>query len=406
MSVRTFLLTISMALVAAAGASAAEGSRVISVGLRYGPSAVSSASVQGCGEWRGSHQRRSFDGELRISGGRGEIVAAIGDRRGTVGQWIELTPTGEDQWLELDGSAYRGVLRMELQRDGRLRITNTLPLEEYVRGVVPNEMFADDEAYKVQAVISRTVAVYFRDREKKHRADGFGICATGHCQVYLGMDSERPASDAAVAATRGEVLTYDGKVIFSAYHSNAGGKTEVVDGAWPGSIRENFRYLAAVESPHDVVAADLLGYEWCYQWQRTVTADEIERRLAERGSYVGDVQDLRVREVTEGGRVKELDVIGARRRVRLRRPSEVTALLKTPSAQLSVKRNGHGFDLSGKGHGHGVGLSQHGALGMARVGYTYEEILGHYYTGVAVTEDYGAGRARKLEAPKVQVAAR
>jgi len=406
MSVRTFLLTISMALAAAAGASAADGPQMIKVGLRYGSSAVSSALVEGRGEWRGSHQRGSFDGELRISGGRGEIVASIGDRQGAVGKWIELTPTGEDQWLELDGSAYRGVLRMEVQRDGRVRITNTLPLEEYVRGVVPNEMFADDEGYKVQAVISRTVAVYIRDREKKHRSDGFDICATGHCQVYRGMDSERPASDAAVEATRGEVLTYDGKIIFSAYHSNAGGRTEVVDGAWPGSIREHFRYLAAVESPHDVVAADLPGYEWCYQWQRTVTADEIEQRLAARGSQVGHVEDLRVREVTEGGRVKELDVIGTRRRVRLRRPSEVTALLNTPSARLSVKRNGHGFDIFGKGNGHGVGLSQHGALGMARVGYTYEEILGHYYRGVALTEDYGAGRARELEAPTLQVAAR
>jgi len=331
---------------------------------------------------------------------------SLGGRQGAVGQWIEVTPTGEDQWLALDGSAYRGVLRMELQRDGRLRTTNTVPLEDYVRGVVPNEMFAHDEAYKVQAVISRTVAVYIRDRERKHRSDGFDICATGHCQVYRGMDSERPSSDAAVAATRGQVLTYDGKVIFSAYHSNAGGKTEVVDGAWPGSIREQFLYLAAVESPHDAVAADLLGYEWCYQWQRTVTAEEIERRLAARGDQVGSVEDLRVQEVTEGGRVKELDVIGARRRVRLRCPAEVTALLDTPSARLSVKRNGRGFDVFGKGHGHGVGLSQHGALGMARVGYTYEEILGHYYRGVAVTEDYGAGPARPLEAPKLQVAAR
>ena len=406
MSVRTFLLTISMALVTAAGASAADGAQMINVGLRYGSSAVSSALVEGRGEWRGSRQHGQFDGELRISGGRGEIVVSTGGRQGAVGKWIEVTPTGEDQWLELDGPAYRGVLRMELQRDGRVRITNTLPLEEYVRGVVPNEMFADDEAYKVQAVISRTVAVYVRDREKKHRSDGFDICATGHCQVYRGMDSERPASDAAVEATRGEVLTYEGKVIFSAYHSNAGGRTEVVDGAWPGSIREHFRYLAAVDSPYDAVAADLLGYEWCYQWHRTVTADEVEQRLAARGSHVGDVKELRVREMTEGGRVKELDVIGSRRRVRLRRPSEVTALLNTPSAQLTVKRNGHGFDLSGRGHGHGVGLSQHGALGMARAGYTYEGILGHYYRGVAVTEDYGAGRTRALEAPKLQVAAR
>ena len=93
-------------------------------------------------------------------------------------------------------------------------------------------------------------------------------------------------------------------------------------------------------------------------------------------------------------------------RLLLSASEEVTALLNTPSAQLTVKRNGHGFDLSGRGHGHGVGLSQHGALGMARAGYTYEGILGHYYRGVAVTEDYGAGRTRALEAPKLQVAAR
>jgi len=270
---------------------------------------------------------------------------------------------------------------------GGLRVVNEVALEEYLRGVVPSEMFPDPEAYRVQAVVSRTLTLYFRDVEGRHAGDGFGLCATGHCQVYGGVDAERLDSDEAVEATRGEVLTYDGRPIFSAYHANAGGMTEGVAEAWPGSVAANFPYLRPVESPQDAAARSLPGYEWCWQWQRIVSRAEVARRLEARGQGVGEVRDLVVRARTGARRVKRLEVVGSRGRLEVVGTDAVLEVLGAPSALFELARAEGGWELRGRGHGHGVGLSQHGALGMARAGRSYREILAHYYQGA------GLGRA-------------
>jgi len=274
-------------------------------------------------------------------------------------------------------------------------------LEDYVRGVVPNEMFPHPEAFKVQAVIARTYGLYVRDLERKHERDGFDICSTGHCQVYGGGDSERDTSDRAVALTEGQVLTYRGRVIFSAYHSNAGGATEEVDGAWPGSVRADFPYLATVPSPYDTAARDLPGYEWCYEWNRTTTTSEIQQRIRAFGRDIGQVERVSVRGRTRSGRVNRLEIVGTRGRMVVRRPSEVSTVLATPNARLSLERRGNRYQMTGWGYGHGVGLSQQGALGMARAGFSYQEILGHYYTDITLTEDYGRGASRALQGPEL-----
>jgi stage II sporulation protein D len=205
-----------------------------------------------------------------------------------------------------------------------------------------------------------------------------------------------------VAATEGEVLTYRGRPIFSAYHANSGGMTQTVDEAWPGSVRRNFPYLTHVESPYDGHAKNVPGYAWCYEWEREVTREEIGARLRERGTRVGEVRELAVKRRTSTGRVSDLEIVGSRRRTRLRKPSEVRGVLGTPSVFLDIERSQQGFTLTGRGRGHGVGLSQHGALGMAKVGYRYDEILAHFYRGVALAEDCGRGESRRLTAPELK----
>jgi stage II sporulation protein D len=380
-------------------ASAAE---TIRVGLRYGDRAPTALTISGRGEGRANRSHGGFDGEVRVTVEGRDIVLEHRGHRVPVGDSVEFWASGDDPWIELDGYAYRSKLRIELQRNRRLRAINILDVEDYVRGVVPNEMFSDPEAFKVQAVISRTLAFYVRDVEGKHRKDGFDICSTGHCQVYRGVDSERPLSDAAVAATRGQVLTYRGKPIFSAYHANSGGLTQTVDEAWPGSIGRNFPYLACVESPYDRQALGLPGYAWCYQWDRVLSPEEIGERLRQHGHDVGEVKDVTVRHRTSTGRVQELGVVGSRGEARLGKPSEVRAVLDTPSAFLDIERDARGFVITGRGRGHGVGLSQHGALGMAKAGYSYEEILAHFYRDVALTEDCGRGESRQLSAPELK----
>ena len=298
--------------------------------------------------------------------------------------------------MVVEGGHYRGEMRVDLQAGGRLRVVNTLDFEDYVRGVVPNEMFADKEAYEVQAIIARTYALYVRDVEKKHQADRFDVCATGHCQVYRGLDTETSLSNEAVAATRNLVLTRRGRVIFSAYGTNAGGETAQVDEAWPGSVRRAFRYLPNVDSPYDTEAQHLPGFEWCWEWRQTLAPEIIKSRLGPKAARLGGIRDLMVTRRNDAGRVSELRVICEKGSVTIPGPPEVRNLLDTPSARLDIARRGSAFELHGYGYGDGVGLSQHGALGMARAGYDHESILAYYYRDVDISEDFGRGASHPL----------
>lgn len=400
--IRSVMWKVGLALgVVGLAAGAAGAEETIRVGLSYGQ-APRTVVVSGPGEWEARRFSEGFDGEARISAGKGELVLEIGSRRGGVGPWIEFGPRDGERPLRLDGSGYRGTLRVELTDRGGLRVVNEVEMEDYVRGVVPSEMFSQGEAFKVQAVVSRTYAVYMRDVERKHRGDGFDICALGHCQVYGGAGPETALSDEAVRATAGEVLTYEGRPIFSAYHANAGGMTQGVDDAWPGSTSRDLPYLVAVASPYDERVGELPGYGWCYEWDQRVSGRDIEERLRARGKDVGEVRALTVVGRTSTGRVRELEVVGARGRAILGTPGEVRAVLGTPSTCFEVGGEGREFELSGRGRGHGVGLSQHGAFGMARAGYGYDEILGSFYSGVSLTGDYGRGEARALAGPEVE----
>jgi len=401
------LLGMAGAMFAGAAAAAAAGpeiERAIRVGLTYRQE-PESVLISGKGAWEARNFNEAFEGEARITAGRGELVLETTGRHGGVGPWIELWPAAGAPWLTMDGSRYRGKLRVELSDGGRLKVVNTLGIEDYVRGVVPNEMFAQPEAFKVQAVVSRTYGMYVRDIEKKHEDDGFDICTTGHCQVYRGASTETALSDAAVRSTRGEVVIHRGRPIFAAYHANAGRRTQTVDEAWPGSIRKDFLYLESVESPYDAAATDLRGYEWCYRWRRWVTERQIQDRLRERGRYVGEIERVVVRAKTSTGRMRRLEIIGREGTVRLGTLSEARAVLGTPSALFEVRGVGRRFELTGWGRGHGVGMSQHGALGMAKAGYSYPQILGHFYRGVALVEEYGKGASRELSPPELKVKA-
>ena len=374
------------------------------MGLCYGEAAPRSVLVRGKGRFQGGKGFGTFGGDLRVRSSNGDVVVGRFADETKVGDWVEIWPAGSDPWLEISGYAYRGRLRVELQADGGLKVINLLTVEDYVRGVVPNEMFADPEGYKVQAVVSRTLALYVRDSAPRHGGEGFDLCATGHCQVYRGVDSESPLSDEAVQLTVGEIVTFQGQPILAAYHANAGGATDEVDEVWPGSIRRDFTYLPVVSSPYDQSANRLPGYQWCWHWERTISLAEVGERVAARGQQVGKVQDLVVRGRSRSNRVKDLEVVGTAGRARVVGTAAVNQLLGTPSSKLHLKKKGDGFAAEGWGYGDGIGLSQHGALGMAWAGYSYQEILGFYYRGVSLAEDYGRGKSLALARPALKTA--
>jgi len=129
--------------------------------------------------------------------------------------------------LEIDTRAYHGALEVFGNIRRTLNLVNELPLEEYLRGVVPNELspvtFAQIEALKAQAVAART---YIQRNLGQFKDEGYDVCATDACQVYFGARTEDPLATQAVTDTRGVIATYDGKPINALYSSTCGGRTE------------------------------------------------------------------------------------------------------------------------------------------------------------------------------------
>ena len=129
--------------------------------------------------------------------------------------------------LEIDTRAYRGALEIFGNSRRTLTVVNELPLEEYLRGVVPNELnpaaFGQLEALKAQAVAART---YIQRNLGQFQREGYDVCATDACQVYFGVLTEDALATQAVLDTRGVVATYDGKPINALYSSTCGGRTE------------------------------------------------------------------------------------------------------------------------------------------------------------------------------------
>ncbi len=169
------------------------------------------------------------------SGGRLEQVA---------GGTIYLVPEGgSDAALEVGGKKYRGILSVRMNSANRLTVVNALNIEDYLRGVVPNELsptsFPQIEALKAQAVAARTYAL-----RNLGGFEGFDICSTPMCQVYEGASSEHVLSDRAVAETEGEVALYGGELINALYTSTCGGSTEYSEKIFEG---KGAPYLRPVE---------------------------------------------------------------------------------------------------------------------------------------------------------------
>ena len=129
--------------------------------------------------------------------------------------------------LETDGHTYHGAMEVFGNTRHTLTLVNELPLEEYLRGVVPNELspttFGEIEALKAQAVAART---YIYRNLGQYSKEGYDVCATDACQVYQGAGSEDPLATRSVVETRGMIATYEGKPINALYSSTCGGRTE------------------------------------------------------------------------------------------------------------------------------------------------------------------------------------
>lgn len=324
--------------------------------------------------------RASGPGRIRLLETGDELAGAL------------VVPAEAAERVSADGSPYRGAMEVLPADGGRLTVVNVVPLEEYLRGVVPNELapeaFPQLEAQKAQAVAARSYALaHLGD----YAARGYDVCATAACQVYRGTASEHPLSDRAVSETRGIVASWRGRPIHAFYTSTCGGHTE--EGT--AVFEDGAPYLRGVACPagDDAVGRPERGREW----EVALRPEQVEARVARYGD-VGRVLDLVPTRVGVSGRVVELRVVGSEGELALRGQRVRLGLGLRESLFVLKKHEGPGgeverFVIRGRGWGHGVGLCQLGAATMARAGASFEAILKHYYTGIAVAALAAPGAA-------------
>ncbi|HKQ98431.1 MAG TPA: SpoIID/LytB domain-containing protein, partial [Candidatus Polarisedimenticolia bacterium] len=180
----------------------------------------------------------------------------------TAGDRVLVSPAKNGAWLKVDQNSYRGTLEVRVDKGGRLRVINELPMEDYLRGVVPNEMgpgvYPELEALKAQAVAARTYIVANLGQYSDY---GYDVCDSPSCQVYKGASTEHPLTNQALEETRGVILIWDGKPINAMYTSTCGGHTEDGNLIFP---EEKGPYLKGVPCYPEVAgeARTLEGGSW------------------------------------------------------------------------------------------------------------------------------------------------
>lgn len=283
----------------------------------------------------------------------------------------------DNDMLYINGRKYRG--RIEVIKDQRyLLVVNELPLESYLTGLINHEISSKwpIEAVKAQAVIARTYAVY---QKKKRDKGAYHMESTVEDQVYAGSMAEDDRSFYAVQETTGEILTYNGEPALTVYHSNGGGITEDSKNIWGG----DYPYLRQVKSLFDKGSPN-------FSWVLNIDRQAVESALKDAGYVISDIKDITPLRTTNSGRVTrvrvrnekgDLDITGEELR-------KVIGYDKLKSAMFTVEMINGSFVFNGRGSGHGVGLSQWGAKGMAENGYSYTEILEHFYPGTRIERIY------------------
>lgn len=356
-------------------------------------------------------------------------------------------------WERKENQRFQGSLKI-IAENGQLRAVNILDMEDYLQSVISSEMSAMSfpELLKAHAVISRSwlLAQRIKAKSRKDKPEeggfvanssayirwydredhqNFDVCADDHCQRYQGIQKvTAPAVLQAIETTRGEILTYEGKVCDTRFSKCCGGITENFENVWenttqpylqsvpdtPGHLpfQNDLTQEAAIErwvkekpdvfchtNDKNILANVLNDYDRettdFFRWQVYYTQAELSALVRNRLSIdFGRVEELVPIERGPSGRLIRLQIVGSKtsriigKELVIRKALSPTHLYS--SAFIVEKEISDdttcGFHLIGAGWGHGVGLCQIGAAVMSYKGYTYREILNHYFPGSKIEQ--------------------
>ncbi len=315
---------------------------------------------------------------------------------------LYLRPQKETSAISFGQNRYAGIFIIR-QLSGGLLVVNELPLEQYLRSVVPSEMPSawPMDALKAQTVAARTFALY-KMRHSEHKY--YDVCNTTHCQVYDGLGVETKSSDNAVKETYGQVILYHHEPILAAFHADSGGRTENSEDVWDTKLP----YLRSV--------ADGTTDSPEHHWRISMTPFDFVRHLRDAGHNVGKIEAIELSPIdsaapdrTQGGGVRYALVIGSGGKIKL--PGyALRRIFGLKSTRFSIKAlpetentRSQGLNaqkisaatrtilFDGYGSGHRLGLSQWGAYDLSLKHENYLDILYDYYTDVSVSNNWYDG---------------
>lgn len=320
---------------------------------------------------------------VTVENSSGSLYVKMGKHSLKRSRRVHFQSYGRGFWITGPGMPkrlYAGEL--DVYREGKkLRIINRLPLETYLVSVVAGEAsdLNNKEAFRAQAVASRT---YTLAQINRHNKSGFNLCDLTHCQLYAGFGSVTEDVRWAVDSTKGEVLTYKGKLISSFYHSACGGRTESVVYVWPSRHEP---YLISVQDGPP-------GRPYCspspgFNWTSVIPLTRLNKACVELGwlKTRDNLRRVTVAGTTPSGRATGLTLYAGKREVHVKSTDFYQGVGRTmgwetvPSTMFTAATENGNVILKGAGRGHGVGLCQWGTQGMAAKGAPYREILLHYY---------------------------
>lgn len=386
------------------------------------------------------------DGKLFFNGCRYDNLCFVPKGDGSRFLLYDVVIGVNFHWQRKENQLFTGELHFIVE-DGEVRAVNRLPVEDYLVSVISSEMSATSslELLKAHTIISRSWLYAQLQRSEKVQQSVLGreneyeiirwyaredhtlfdFCADDHCQRYQGVTrAANPNVERAVRETNDIVLKYDGEVCDARFSKCCGGVTERFSACWEN---EDYDYLRAlrdcggdeplpdltneasarewIESvPPSFCSADdsavlsqvLNGYDQetndFYRWRVEYTQEGLSRLIKRRsGVDFGTIIDLQPVERAASGRLVKLRVVGSKRTVTVGKELEIRRWLSESHLYSSafvvdkVEKDGVPcFVLKGAGWGHGVGLCQIGAAVMGEKGYTYEQILKHYYPGAVL----------------------
>lgn len=288
---------------------------------------------------------------------------------------LEATDTACILCLNPEGCkqrTYEGDLEVT-QMSGKLLLVGDVEFETYIAGVVQSEIYGQkSDIFRIQAIISRTWALR---NLGKHAAEGYNFCDGVHCQAYFNR-CVRPDIMLGVIQSSGETLVDStGALIETPFHSNSGGQTANSEDVW----RSALPYLRSVE---DTFSFNMRQSEW----SKTISIDRWLNYFAK--THKLNTNDSTVRDslLHFNQPKRQARLLGVPlTRVRL------DWQLKSTFFSVGVDSASNSVILTGRGYGHGVGLSQEGAIRMVMLGYAYDSILQHYYTGATLHRDPSVG---------------